>query len=353
MSGVLRPWLRAAAFAASYRLGGPRVADLLAGGRAIVLMYHGVTEREARDGIENWHGYTVPMRVFTAQLEYLARRCHVVPLASALAGHRLSARRTNVVLTFDDGYESNFTHAFPVLRRLGLPATFALATGFVCRRTPLWNDVLEYAVNRARPGRAVLDWDGEALPYSTEDLAGRLDLFRRLWERALQGDQTRRDALIASVADQLGVSVTVADVFARPDYRPLRPGQVAEMAASGLAEFASHSVHHHALPRLPAERRRAELAEARKDVEALTGRPCPVLCVPGGLYDGPTLEDAFAAGHSHVLTSDRGNAVLADRVIGRNVIGRAHGLAEFADVVHGPVRRVAQWLGGMRAEAAA
>jgi peptidoglycan/xylan/chitin deacetylase (PgdA/CDA1 family) len=131
-------------------------------------------------------------------------------------------------------------------------------------------------------------------------------------------------------------------VFARPDYRPLRSEQIAEMAASGLAEFCSHSVHHYALPHLPGAARRDELKRARADVEVLSGRPCPVLCVPGGLYDASTLEDAFASGYSHVLSSDRGDADLSRSVIGRNVIVRGHGLHEFVDLVHGPVTR---WLG--------
>jgi peptidoglycan/xylan/chitin deacetylase (PgdA/CDA1 family) len=337
--------VRAAAFAASYHLGGPRLADLVARGRVIVLMYHGTPRHDASEGIENWHGYNVPARLLTAQLEYLARRCHVVPLRSALAGRDLSRRRTNVVLTFDDGYENNFTVAFPILRRLGLPAAFALATSFVRHRRPLWNDVLEHAVNRAPARRGTLDWGGTAVSYTTQEAAGRVRLFNAVWALAVQGDQTRRDALVASAAAQLEVDVAPDALFARPDTRPLEAAQVAAMAASGLAEFCSHSVHHYALPHLPRAPRRAELAQARAEVEALSGQPCSVLCIPGGLYDAPTLEDAFASGHAHVLTSDRGDAGASGRVVGRNVITRGHGLHEFADLVHGPVRRAAQWLG--------
>jgi peptidoglycan/xylan/chitin deacetylase (PgdA/CDA1 family) len=337
--------VRAAAFAASYHLGGPRLADMVTGGRMIVLMYHGTPQREAYEGVENWHGYNVPARELAAQLEYLARRCHVVPLRSALAARDLSKRRTNVVLTFDDGYENNFTVAFPALRRLGLPAAFALATGFVRHRRPLWNDVLEYAIDRAPAHRGTLDWDGASVAYTTEDLPGRVRLFNALWALAVRGDQTRRDALVAAAASQLEVDVKHDDLLRHPDYRPLQAAQVATMAASGLIEFCSHSVHHYALPHLPREVRRAELAQARADVEALSGRPCSVLCIPGGLYDAATLEDAFTSGYAHVLTSDRGDARATREVVGRNVITRAHGLHEFADLVHGPVRRVAQWLG--------
>ena len=47
----------------------------------------------------------------------------------ALREHRLPRRALSI--TFDDGYADNYTVALPILRRLGLPATFFVATGFL------------------------------------------------------------------------------------------------------------------------------------------------------------------------------------------------------------------------------
>ncbi|MBN2008199.1 polysaccharide deacetylase family protein [candidate division KSB1 bacterium] len=43
----------------------------------------------------------------------------------------LSSEKMNIVITFDDGYRSNFTYAMPILTRLNLPATFFISSGFV------------------------------------------------------------------------------------------------------------------------------------------------------------------------------------------------------------------------------
>jgi len=42
-----------------------------------------------------------------------------------------------VVITFDDGYENNFTEAFPVLNQYGFKGTIFLTTGF-CGKTVQW-----------------------------------------------------------------------------------------------------------------------------------------------------------------------------------------------------------------------
>jgi peptidoglycan/xylan/chitin deacetylase (PgdA/CDA1 family) len=68
-------------------------------------------------------------RAFTAKLRRLARDHRVVTLDDALNRTGLDEQRLNVALTFDDGFEEHLTVAIPVLRELGLPATFFIPSG--------------------------------------------------------------------------------------------------------------------------------------------------------------------------------------------------------------------------------
>ncbi|MBK7060496.1 MAG: polysaccharide deacetylase family protein [Rubrivivax sp.] len=71
---------------------------------------------------------------FEAQMTWLVHAgYHVVrlpELSAFLAGEKPLPQRS-VVITFDDGYESVYRHAFPVLKRLGLPATAFVYIDFV------------------------------------------------------------------------------------------------------------------------------------------------------------------------------------------------------------------------------
>lgn len=71
---------------------------------------------------------------FEAQMTWLVRNGYRVvrlaDVAAFLAGEQGLPQRA-VVVTFDDGYESVHRHAFPVLKKLGIPATVFVYTDFL------------------------------------------------------------------------------------------------------------------------------------------------------------------------------------------------------------------------------
>lgn len=73
-------------------------------------------------------------------------------LAEQAAG-RAPPPRTFVV-TFDDGYANNLTHALPVLLKLGVPATLFLATAYLGWEGPLPFDDWELAGSSSVPAEA-------------------------------------------------------------------------------------------------------------------------------------------------------------------------------------------------------
>ena len=67
---------------------------------------------------------------FKNKLKCLAKTTNVVSIDDYFAG-RLSPRKINVVITFDDGYKSWISTASPLLRELNMPATFFVTSGFL------------------------------------------------------------------------------------------------------------------------------------------------------------------------------------------------------------------------------
>lgn len=321
----------------SHRLGGPRLWDLLHRRRIRVLIYHGIPGEAASDGVTNRYGYNITAAEFERHVDYLARRCQVLRLEDAVAGRGLSRSRINVVVSFDDGYENNYTHGFRILARAGLPAVYALTTGFVCRQEPLWNDVVEYMVTRAAAREVSFEWAGQGQRYDLAQQARRVALYDWLLGTCTTVEQPQRAELIELAAEALGVSGLPDAVLEVEDYRPLRPQQVREMADSGLAEFASHTVHHHLLTRTPRELRRREMLDSKREVEELSGQPCHTFCVPGGQYDAEIAAELFDAGYTRVLTSDGGFGPSGRRLMGREGVYHHTDPARFADLVHGPV----------------
>ena len=100
-------------------------------GRLGILMYHRVSPRIAKLPAPL---YNIQPRSFAAQLEGLARRGFQftsLQTALAAASRQECLPAKTVVLTFDDGFASVYTHAWPVLKRMGIPATVFVSTAYL------------------------------------------------------------------------------------------------------------------------------------------------------------------------------------------------------------------------------
>lgn len=104
--------------------------------RPAILMYHRITDPIAQVAPPT---INVPPKRFAEQMEGLKRLGYQFwPLRRLIeeAMDRSYIPPGIVVVTFDDGFECVYLHAFPVLRRLRIPATVFLPTAFLDQEGP-------------------------------------------------------------------------------------------------------------------------------------------------------------------------------------------------------------------------
>lgn len=116
--------------------------------KAVILMYHGFTNKKAR-GIENLDGKHVEVKKFEEQVKYLTKHYNIISLVEFVK-LKNNLPSNSAILTFDDGYYNNYRCAFPILKKYRIPATIFLSTGFVNTSGMMWTDKLEQAVNRTK-----------------------------------------------------------------------------------------------------------------------------------------------------------------------------------------------------------
>lgn len=100
-----------------------------------VLMYHKIDLPTPDVKVRG--GFTKPSR-FRSQMAYLKRRGRKFYTASEIVRQyrELGHFPTNsICVTFDDGWKDNYTHAFPVLKEFGIPATIFLVPACVGERS--------------------------------------------------------------------------------------------------------------------------------------------------------------------------------------------------------------------------
>lgn len=104
-----------------------------------ILCYHRVcpkTDPEYRFG-----SLSVTPERFSRQMSFLKwlgyRAISLQDLTACLAARKNLPKKC-FVITFDDGYEDNYLHAFPILRKFSWPATIFLVTGHI-GKTNAWD----------------------------------------------------------------------------------------------------------------------------------------------------------------------------------------------------------------------
>ncbi|MFB3909816.1 MAG: polysaccharide deacetylase family protein [Candidatus Eisenbacteria bacterium] len=289
----------------------------------VLLRYHRVIPPEESP---SYYRMGIDARLFETQMEWLARACRVVSLDEYLDraqdGRRTPPAEDLVVLTFDDGYRDNRTHAAPILARLGLPATFYVSSACFTKRMPFWPETVAAMLRRTR-ARAVGDpidatvrfpLDGEAArAAATAKLIGRL---RKLPAEAIE-----------SALARLGADLEVAREEAEEETPPvLSAADARELHAMGFT-IGSHTVSHPYLPSESPETQRGEIEQSRADLEAAIGAPVVHFCYPGGGYDETTVALVDRAGYRSATTTDLGIAGPGDDRFRIPRLGVGEGLA--------------------------
>lgn len=273
----------------------------------LILCYHRVLEplalREAP-----FPGICIGALTFERQVAYLARYFDLVTLSEAAARLPLSSDRNRplAVLTFDDGYADNYRVAFPVLRRLGVPATVFLVADPMGKAQPLWFDALAMAVIRAEEERRM---DGllEVLSCRVSGRAParalqRQGSLRRRIHAAVtalkQVPEPERVVIVEAILDHMG-GLEQRDV---ERVRLLHLDEAREMAGAGI-EFGSHAATHPILTGLRPDRLDQEVLGSKQTLEAGLGRPVTAFCYPNGDHDAAVVQAVKSAGYTCAVTT--------------------------------------------------
>jgi peptidoglycan/xylan/chitin deacetylase (PgdA/CDA1 family) len=261
-----------------------------------VLMYHRVEDPDA-------HPERLPGLVgatpgeFAEQVRFLSATRRVVAMEDVVerqaGGRALPAR--SVLLTFDDAYTDFAEHAWPVLRRAGLPAAVFVPTAFPGAGGPgFWWDSVHHAV-AASPRRDVVEVGVGRIDLATS--GSRAAAFRVLREhlKSLPHEQAMHE--VAELLDRLDVAPVSNAVL---DWDSLRG-----LSSDGVT-VAAHSRTHPLLTRTTPETLIEEIAGSRADLEREIPRTLPVFAYPSGAHDDAVVEATASAGFRVAFTTERG-----------------------------------------------
>ena len=276
-------------------------------------MYHRVLDTENGHVAFQQPGITVSKKSFTAQMEFLKANFETLSmsqLADALE-RGLPCEQKAVLVTFDDGWKDNFTNAYPVLKRLGIPSAIFLTTGFIDTNRRFWQSRL---IDLLKASREHL---GKDVGYRRE-LVGRKEakeVLPILMSRDENGFNESISVLMTNrkkrgakdIEEWLGalrtaLGIDSEDVGRTPEF--LSWEEVRTMSKDAV-EFGSHGVTHQILPQKK-EIATSEIADSKKTIEDKLRVEVKAFSYPNGEYDEEILRVVKKGGYAIAFGTEPG-----------------------------------------------
>jgi peptidoglycan/xylan/chitin deacetylase (PgdA/CDA1 family) len=229
-----------------------------------ILMLHGVG------------GADMPAAGFEQGLDWLARRFRIVPLGQMIddiAAGREPGRGGEIAITFDDGLRNQFDLAYPVLRRLGVPATFFVCPDLIEGRRWIWTQEARTRLQSMSPERL------REFAHATNGAAADVESLVMLMKQQPLAERLREEERLRAHTPDFAPS---DDAHRRFD--PLSWGDL-ECIDPTIVTIGSHTLSHPILPTIDDDALQREIVESRRILEERLGRTVDLFCYPNGSMD--------------------------------------------------------------------
>jgi peptidoglycan/xylan/chitin deacetylase (PgdA/CDA1 family) len=281
--------------------------------KAVVLMYHRVLTSEERTKTGSHPGIVVDRETFVRQMAVLKRRFHVLTIGefASRMERRIPFDDSSCLITFDDGWSDNFTHALPILHQYGLPAVVFLPVNFIGGRRLFWQERLTHLVVQAV---MQVRSDPQRRERFRESLAAvRLDSLLDLPDHdprfAIMEAVRQQKKLAASVID--GSVATLADELGfQADEQDDTDGfmtweQIAHMSQQGIA-FGGHGAEHRLLTVLSTDEARDEIHTAKDVIDNRLKEKVLTFSYPNGNWSPDVAKLVKESGYRMAFTTQSG-----------------------------------------------
>lgn len=199
------------------------------------------------------------------------------------------------IITFDDGYEDNFTYAYPILKKLNIPFVIYISAGLVNDHAPIWNYPL--IIERIVKKNDELIIGGKKYVCQTQEQKNEtiLKLKGLLFSFPYAHLQEEFRRLFAEYLTD--------EVFPQ---NTMTWAQIEEMSTDPLCTIGSHTMSHCRLTITDETSLQYELGESKRILEQHMGKPVEHLSYPYGWKNDVSAEAvvfAQKAGYKTALRS--------------------------------------------------
>ena len=242
----------------------------------LILNYHRVGNRH--NSLLDRNLWSATDEEFDSQIKMISKNFQVVGLDDLDLVLRSGSGRF-VMVTFDDGYLDNYTNAYPILKKYGVPATFFITTGFLDIPKVPWWDEIAWIIRSSHHNRLPANpWTAAPLIFDEPDREGAISRLLGIY-KGLPGSAT--EDYLEFLAEELETGrcpIQIAkELWMTWD-------MIREMKQNRMT-FGGHTVTHPILANLTADQQDEEIGGCHARLIEELGEPIEAFSYPVG---GPT-----------------------------------------------------------------
>lgn len=257
-----------------------------------VLVYHRFCNSNDPDE------HKIDSNTFEWQINTISRYFDVLSLSEIIElkknNQKIPAR--TVALTIDDGYKDFHEHAYPLLKKKKMKATFFVTVNFINQKTWLWPDRLKYAINNTQIDIIDFYFNGRIFSLSFTDSVQKFKIWNELSNYCISVNDNIKWELIHSLEKELCVDVPNHIPY---EYEPVTWSDLKEMSENGI-EIGSHTLNHPILSKIKYSNLFEEIHTSKTEIESRLHKKVVSFCYPNsapGDIDDVVINHVKSAGY--------------------------------------------------------
>jgi peptidoglycan/xylan/chitin deacetylase (PgdA/CDA1 family) len=256
--------------------------QLRGNGAVVALIFHRVLDESSYRTTRSQPEIVVRENTFRELVAHIASRFEPVDLREAAPGKL--GEKLRVAITFDDGWEDNYTVAFPIICKYGIPVIIFVTSGFVGMNAPFWP---EQVIGLLRAMNSSIE---------NTEIEAMIESLKK------HSAEEREQCLVKLLeqASEKGMSLQPSSID-----RTLSWQEIWEMDRIGV-EIGSHTQTHQILTTVGTDTARQEVLESKATIERALGKLCDVFSYPNGNWSPETRNMLAESGFRFAVTTDPG-----------------------------------------------
>ena len=145
----------------------------------VIFIFHGVIESNSCK-VRNYTKKHILANEFIEILNILSSKGNAISIEEMMycLNNKKKFPKFSYLITFDDGFENNYSVAAPILQSYEVPSIFYISTDFVENNSMSWIDKIEYGLEMCSKGNIKLSWDDNE--YFFSDIPSKINLLKKI-----------------------------------------------------------------------------------------------------------------------------------------------------------------------------